>query len=862
MPQSETQRKAAPAPKEIGAAEAYRVCDPASLGFETTADLPPLDQVIGQERAVRAVDFGIGIRSEGYNIYALGPTGTGKASTILQFLEREAAGLPVPDDWVYVNNFSVPHQPNAIRLPAGKGCEFRGDMEKLIEDLQAAITQAFEGEEYESQRREIAQQVSERQEKQLDALRGQAESRGFTMVRTPAGLAFAPKTEEGETMSRDKYNELPPEEQKRIDEGLESLNQELQQVMRQVRQEEKGGRDSLRELDQQVTTYAAQHLVDDMIEKWAGVPEVEEYLKAVLEDVVESADEFKRSDDESPATFMGITIPAKQRSEAAFRKYQVNVLVDNKGLSGAPIIRESNPNLQNLVGRVEHLAQFGALLTDFNMIKPGTLHAANGGFLILEAREVLLKPYAWDALKRTLKTGMVRIEDVGQQLGFTTTSTLDPEPVPLNAKVVLIGEPMIYYLLHSLDPDFQELFKVKADFDTIADRTAANEVLYARFIAHVCRREKLPPFSKEGVARIVEHGSRTVEDQRKLSVRFLGVVDLVREAAYWAMHRNGGSPDGTIVDRDDVQRAIDEHIHRSARIEERVREMIAQGTIMVDTEGEVAGQLNGLSVSMMGDYAFGRPSRITATTRLGNGDVVDIEREVEMGGPIHSKGVMILAGFLGARFAADRPLSLSARLVFEQSYAGVDGDSASSTELYAILSSLSGLPVAQRFAVTGSVNQRGQVQAIGGVNEKIEGFFAVCKEKGLTGDQGVLIPQANAANLMLRQEVRDAIAQGRFHVYPVSTVDEGIAILTGVAAGEPDAEGVYPEGTVNRLVADRLAELAKKAKEHRREGKIDEGGATDTVAPAPAARTARSTLRGVHRIPGRRALLKRRALGD
>ncbi|MCL5942751.1 MAG: AAA family ATPase, partial [Actinobacteria bacterium] len=569
MPKPDATLKPAPDPTGISAAETYQACDPRSFAFETTAELPALDQVIGQHRAVSAVDFGIGIRSEGYNIYALGPTGTGKASTILQFLEREAADLPVPDDWVYVNNFATPHQPNAIRLPAGRGCELRADMQKLVEDLRAAITQAFESEEYENQRREIAQQVSERQERQLDALRDQAESRGFTMVRTPAGLAFAPKTAEGDTMSRDQYNELPVEEQKRIDEGLENLNQELQQVMRLVRQEEKAGRESLRALDEQVTTYAAKHLVDDAIEKWAAVPEVQEYLEAVLKDVVESADDFKRSDDETPANFMGIPIPTKQRNEAAFRKYQVNVLVDNSGLSGAPIIRESNPNLQNLVGRIEHLAQFGALLTDFNMIKPGALHAANGGFLILEARDVLLKPYAWDALKRTLKTGMVRIEDVGQQIGLAMTSTLDPEPIPLSAKVVLIGEPLIYYLLYSLDPDFQELFKVKADFDTLAERTPETEALYARFIAHVCTLENLPPFSREGVARVVEHGSRVVEDQRKLSVRFLGIVDLVRESAYWAMHRNGDQVDGTVVDAADVQRAIDQHVYRSSRIEER-----------------------------------------------------------------------------------------------------------------------------------------------------------------------------------------------------------------------------------------------------------------------------------------------------
>jgi predicted ATP-dependent protease len=428
---------------------------------------------------------------------------------------------------------------------------------------------------------------------------------------------------------------------------------------------------------------------------------------------------------------------------------------------------------------------------------------------MLDARDLLTKPYAWDALKRSMKTSMIRIEDVAQQLGLAATSTLEPEPIPLRAKIVLIGEPYIYYLLHSLDPDFQELFKVKADFDVVETRTADSELMYARFIAHICAKDGLPHFTPDGVARAIEHASRLVEDQDKLSTRFMSVVDLVREAGYWAGQRRKRNPRVTAVD---VQKAIDARLYRSARVEERIREMILDGTIMVDTKGEVVGQVNGLSVSTMGDHSFGRPSRITATIRLGSGDVVDIEREVDMGGPIHSKGVLILAGYLGARYAADRPLSLSARLVFEQSYSGVEGDSASSAELYAILSSLSGLPLSQRFAVTGSVNQRGQVQPIGGVNEKVEGFFSVCKERGLTGDQGVLIPATNVRNLMLRADVRAAIDAGRFHIHPVRTIDEGIQILTGVEAGRPRA-GTYPPGTVNRLVYDRITELAEKARE-------------------------------------------------
>jgi len=802
-------------PKELGPADIYRACDASAFSFKSTADLPELTEIIGQSRAVTAVSFGMGIYNDGYNIFASGPTGTGKASTVYEFLSRQAAERPAPDDWVYVHNFGQPHRPNAIRMPAGKAQEFRKDMEKLVEDLQAAITHAFEGEEYEKQKRTIAQQISERQEAKLSSLGQKAEEGSFTMVRTPAGLAFAPKTAEGETMSREVYEALPPEEQKRIDDGLEGLNEELQQIMRLVRQDERAGREAVRELDREVTTFAAKHLVDEMCDRWCTVPEMVDYLKAVLDDVVENADDFKKSDEEAPVTFMGIPVSGRQKGEGAFRKYKINVLVDNSTETGAPVVTESNPVLQNLVGRVEHQAQFGALVTDFNMIKPGALHKANGGFLVLEARELLMKPYSWDALKRTLKTGEIRVEDIAQQMGFATTATLDPEPIPFKAKIVLIGEPFIYYLLYTQDPDFQELFKVKADFDTVVDRTPKNEQLYARFVAQICRSRDLSPFAPDAVARVIEHCSRLVEDQRKMTTRFVDVVDLLTESSYWAEHRRAARRK-TVVRRPDVQKAIEQRIYRSNQIEERVREMIADATIMVDTRGSVVGQVNGLSVSSIGDYAFGRPSRITATHRLGDGEVVDIEREVDMGGPIHSKGVLILAGYLGARYASDRPLSLTARLVFEQSYSGVEGDSASSAELYALLSSLSGAPIQQRFAVTGSVNQRGQVQAIGGVNEKIEGFFAVCEAFGLRGDEAVLIPKANVRNLMLSERVREAVGKGRFHIHPVATIDEGLGLLTGLPAGAASAKGLYPKGSVNRMIVDRLAVLTEKAREAAR----------------------------------------------
>jgi lon-related putative ATP-dependent protease len=818
-------------PAELGSNEVYRACDPKALAFKTTESLPDLIEIIGQERAVSSVEFGMSIDSDGYNVFASGPTGTGKTTAVFDYLKEQAADLPAPDDWIYVHNFAKPYAPNAIRMPAGEAQKFKKYMEKLVEDLQAAITRAFDGEEYEKQRRQITQQVGEQQEAKLEALNKKAEEQGFMILRTPAGLAFAPKGEKpGEPMEREAYEALPNEKQKEIDDALEAFNDELQGIMRLVRLDERGGRDALRDLDQKVAEGAAKHLIDDACEKWCAFNEMSEYLQAVLKDVVENADDFKKSEEEGPMMVMGMPVQRPSKGEGAFQKYRINVVIDNADQKGAPVVTETNPVLQNLVGRIEHQAQFGALFTDFTMVKGGALHKANGGFLVLDARELLLKPYSYDGLKRTLKTGEIRIEDVAQQMGFATTSSLDPEPIPFKAKIVLIGEPFVYYLLFGQDPDFQELFKVKADFDSVVDRTNENEKLYARFISRVVREHKLPPFSADGCARVIEHTSRLVEEQRKMTTRFTDVHDLLVESAYWAKKANGHGKKA-LVERPHVQKAIDERIYRSNLIEERVREMIADATVMVDTTGAVVGQINGLSVSSIGDYMFGRPSRITATHRLGEGEVMDIEREVEMGGPIHSKGVLILSGYLGSKYAAERPLSLTARLVFEQSYSGVEGDSASSAELYCLISSLSGVPIQQRFAVTGSVNQRGQVQAIGGVNEKIEGYFAVCEALGLKGDETVLIPKSNVPNLMLSPKVRDAITAGKFHVIPVTTIDEGISILTGTPAGEMAEDGSYPEGTVNRKVVDRLALLAEKAREaSRRKGKeIPEHRASHTT---------------------------------
>ncbi len=790
--------------KPLPADALYRRCDPAQFPFETTAELEEFTEILGQPRAVEAVRFGVGIEREGYNIFALGPAGTGKHSLVRQFLEERAAAKPVPSDWCYVNNFEQPHRPRALRLPPGVGGQLRRDMERLVEELRTALSSAFESEEYRARRQVIEQEFRERQEKAFEELRQRAQARGFALLRTPVGIVFAP-LRDGEVIPPEEFQALPETERQRLENEVKTLQEELQNILQQVPLWEREMRERIRELNREVTNFAVGHLIEEMRKKYESLPDVVDYLNAVQQDVIENVRDFLRQEETSVPSSVESPVPRSLMGPPLLRRYQVNVLVDHGDSQGAPVVYEDNPSYQNLLGRVEHMAQMGALVTDFNLIKPGALHRANGGYLILDAHKVLMQPYAWEGLKRALQSRQINIESLGQMLSLVSTVSLEPEPIPLDVKVVLLGDRMLYYLLCALDPDFSELFKVAADFDEEMDRTPENQLLYARLIGTLARKESLRPLDRTAVARVIEHSSRMVGDAEKLSIQMRSICDLLREADYWA-----GEAGRDVIRAEDIQRAIDAQIYRSDRLRERLQEEILRGTILIDTEGEKIGQVNGLSVIELGNFAFGRPSRITARIRMGKGEVIDIEREVELGGPIHSKGVLILSSFLGARYAAERPLSLSASLVFEQSYSGVEGDSASSAELYALISAIAEVPIKQSLAVTGSVNQHGQIQAIGGVNEKIEGFFDVCKARGLTGDQGVLIPAANVKHLMLRQDVVEAVAAGKFHIYPIETVDQGIEILTGLPAGERDKDGNYPEGTINYLVEARLAELAEK----------------------------------------------------
>jgi lon-related putative ATP-dependent protease len=782
----------------------YHRCDPTELKFNSTADLEDLTGFVGQERALQAVQFGSGIRKQGFNLFLLGPSGTGKYATVRSFLEKKADGEPRPDEWCYVNNFESPESPRALKLPPGRGIQLREDVRHLLENLRSAIPSAFESENYRARKQVIEQEVKEQQDKVFEKVEHQAEEKKIAVLRTPTGLVLAP-TRKGEVLSPEEFEKLPESEHKEIQAAIADLQEGLQAALRQVPKYEQEGREKIQALNREVAVFAIGHLIDEVRKRYSDLPEVTAFLNDMQEDIAENVHEFLRSEEHPLASLMGISLPFGAKGPTFFRRYQVNVLVDRSGSHGASVVYEDNPTYQNLVGQVEYMAQLGALSTDFNLIRAGALHQANGGYLILDAHKLLLQPYAWEALKRSLRSSQIRIESIGQMLSLVSTVSLEPQPIPLSVKVVLVGERPLYYLLCALDSEFNELFKVAVDFEEHMDRGPETTLLYARIIATIARQEGLLPLDRDGVGRVIEHSSRLAGDSKKLLIHRRALADLLREADYCAREVAR-----SLVSADDVQRAIDAQIHRADRVRERLQEEILQGTLLIDTQGERVGQVNGLSVIELGQFAFGHPSRITARVRLGKGEVIDIEREVKLSGPIHSKGVLILSGFLGGRYAADHPLSLSATLVFEQSYAAVEGDSASSAELYALLSALSGVPVKQSLAVTGSVNQHGQIQAIGGVNEKIEGFFDICKARGHTDGQGVIIPASNVRHLMLRQGVVDAVQDGKFQIYAVETIDQGMEILTELPAGERDPSGQFPQGSVNQKVEARLIELAGK----------------------------------------------------
>jgi lon-related putative ATP-dependent protease len=781
----------------LAADRLYRPADLSALDFRTTADLAPIDGLVGQQRALDALGFGTRIRKPGFNLFVIGSSGARMQQAVEAVLRSAPPSETGLVDWVYVNNFAEPHKPVAIQLPPGRAVLFRDAMRHLIDDLKTALPAVFESEDYQTRRGAIDQAFQSKQAEAFSALRDKAAQKNIAILRTPMGFALAP-AHEGQVVPPDEFGKWPEDKRREVQEAIQALEKDLEHIVRQIPQWEKARRDDVRKLNRDTAMFAVGQSIEEAKSKFTDIPRIAEHLDAVSDDLIDNVMMFAmKPEGDEENSFQG-------RAGMSFERYEVNVLVAHDGdTKVAPIVQELHPTLGNLIGSIEYVSQHGVLVTNFKLIKAGAIHRANGGYLLLDVRHLLMEPFSWPALKRALRQREIRIEDVGRFLGFTTTVSLEPDPIPLDVKVVLFGDRLLYYLLAAYDPDVSEHFKVLADFEDDVDRSPANEAIHARLVASMVKRNGLKDIERDGVGLVLEHAARVADHSGKLTLLVDQIKDVLIEADYWA-----GDAKHSLTTRADVQRALDEKVHRSSRLRDRARESILQDVALIDTTGARIGQVNGLSVLELGGFRFGRPTRITCRVRPGSGKVVDIEREVELGGPIHSKGVLILSGLLAGRYALDTPMSLFASLVFEQSYGGVEGDSASSAELYALLSALSELPLRQDLAVTGSVNQHGEVQAIGGVNEKIEGFFDICTARGLTGKQGVLIPKANVQHLMLRRDVVEACKAGTFAIFAVGTIDEGIALLSGRPAGERGADGHYASGSVNGLVEERLHSYA------------------------------------------------------
>jgi lon-related putative ATP-dependent protease len=780
--------------------------DPQVFKFKNTSTVRPLDEVIGQTRAVQAIEFGLNMDSPGYNIFVTGIEGTGKSTIVQDIVGQHAKALPPCCDWCMVNNFSDEFCPKSISVPTGQALKFKKQMGKFIEDLQNELPKAFSSESYQEKQSKLKESYADKQRTLFKKLDQSAADRQITIQKTQTGYQTIPLLDD-KPMSQEAFQQLSEEQRTAIEENIRALQAETESTLREVNKINQALRDQIENLMAEVTLFVVRNRLDILKNAYKDSQDILSYLDRVQEAIVENVNEFIATDSKSSASDMGRSSPA----QSAFLRYQVNVLVDRKGQKGAPVIFETNPTYNNLFGYIEKRAVMGTLMTDFTMVQAGSLLRANGGYLLLDIEAVLKNNFVWEALKRALQNKYLHIEDMAAGMGFGTTS-LRPEPIPLEVKVVLIGSYHLFQLLQNNDSKFNKIFKVRADFDHEVKRNEDTMQQYARFIARVCKEDNLLPLTPKGVAAIVAYGEKQVADKDKLSLRFGSIQGVLKEADYWARKKNA-----RVVSDKYVQKALKEHRFRYNLYEEKVQENYVDETILIDLDGAIVGQVNALAVYQIGDLAFGRPSRITAETYLGKEGIINIERESKLSGKTHDKGVLILSGYLGRTFAQKYPLNLSASITFEQSYGGIDGDSASSTELYAILSSLSGVPIHQGIAVTGSVNQKGQVQAIGGVNHKIEGFFDVCKAKGLTGSQGVMIPKANVKNLMLKKEVIDAVKKGKFHIYRVATIKEGIEILTGAKAGAPDQKGNFPPTSVYGKVQAKLKEYVKRTFELKKE---------------------------------------------
>ena len=781
-------------PKPLAAKSLYQACDLKQFDFSTTAEVEPIEQSPGQERALQAIEFGVDIKQPRFNLFVVGDSGLGKERLVRQILSRHAPGEDSHWDWCYVNNFDNPQKPKLLQLPAGTGQKLREDMESLVEDLLTALPSSFQSEEYRTRRQEIEQELQNRQDDAFRQLDQDAASRGIVVMRTPAGYTMGPAVD-GRPLGPEEYAKLSDEEKQRIERLIADLQLELQEIIRDMPLMQREHYQRIKALNEEITRHTVEQLIAWIENNYQNQPAVMSYLQAVKEHAIKNVEAFL------PDERNGDTENLSGRV-AQFYAYSVNVLVDNSDTEGAPIVFEDHPTYQNLTGRVEHLAQMGTLVTNFTLIKPGALHRANGGYLVLDAMKLLSHGFAWDGLKRALKSREIRIQSLDQMLSLTNTVSLEPEAVPLDIKVILTGEPRLYYLLQRLDHEFGQLFKVMADFATSMEREPDNMELYARTITTIQQESEARPLDRASVGRLIEVASREADDGEKLSLDLEGLRDLLCEANYWS-----GKAKQRVIRLQDVEKALQQRDHRRDRYRELMQEQVIRGIRLIDTEGERIAQVNALSVLQLGDYRFGQVSRVTATARLGRSGVVDIEREASLGGDIHTKGVMILSAYLASRYAANQPLPLAASLAFEQSYGRIDGDSASAAELCALLSALGDFPLTQSFAITGSINQFGEVQAIGRVNEKIEAFFRVCEARGLTGEQGVIIPAANLVHLMLDKAVRAAARQRQFRIYAVETIEEVMQLLSGMKPGAADAKGRYPRSSFNGLIQARIESL-------------------------------------------------------
>ena len=770
----------------------YQSCDFEQHDFETTADLEYLSETIGQERALSAIDFAVGMPHDGFNLFVMGSAGLGRHTLVRAALKKETEGATRPPDLCYIANFQHPHSPNMLALPAGTGRRLRTDMQQLIDDLITAIPAAFEGDEYRRRAKEAADRFNKKQDDVARELGLKAEQRNIVLVRGPSGFTLTPQ-KDGKVLTSEEFDRLPEKEQDALTEVLEEMKEDLKESMRLLPGWQQEMRQEIKELDRETTALTVGQYIGELEKKYQEYREILRYLAEVKEDIIENVSPFRQ--------FEASDEKALTSEDKAFIRYRINILVDNSETPGAPIIFESNPTYQNLMGRIEHIASFGTLRTDFTLIKAGALHRANGGYLVLDAEKVLSNPFAWEGLKRVLNSKEIRIESLERQLSLVSTISLEPQPVAVDLKVVLVGSRLLYYLLKQYDPELGLLFKVAADFSEEFPRERDNEFLYARLIATLQHRDGLREISRDGVARIIEYSARQADDGEKLSLHMGTLMELLQEANYRAQER-----ESSLVQKQDVQSAIEARAYRAGQLQEQLQEQIIRGTVSIDTSGVQLAQVNGLTVITLGGYRFGTAMRISATARMGTGQVIDIERETEQGGPIHSKGVLILTSYLGAHYAKHQPLSVTASLVFEQTYGMVEGDSASAAELCTLLSAMGDIPIRQSLAITGSINQHGQIQAIGGVCQKIEGFFEICKARGLTGEQGVIIPEANVKDLMLHRDVVAAAEAGEFSIYAVDHVERAMELLTGLPVGRPDAEGLYPVGTVNHRIQLRLAE--------------------------------------------------------